>query len=53
MNDDPAVKEGAMRAELYPYQIAFMRGAYSAPAAVSGVATYRETGGHDVVSARS
>jgi uncharacterized protein YciI len=27
MNDDPAVKEGAMRAELYPYRIAFMRGA--------------------------
>jgi uncharacterized protein YciI len=27
MNDDPAVSEGVMRAELYPYRIAFMRGA--------------------------
>lgn len=27
MDDDPAVSEGVMRAELYPYRIAFIRGA--------------------------
>ena len=26
MNNDPAVRKGAMRAELYPYRIAFMAG---------------------------
>jgi uncharacterized protein YciI len=29
MNDDPAVKYGVMRAELYPYRVALLAGCYS------------------------